>query len=65
VKLLRSEPALVGGVAAAMLSGLAAYLLTPAQMVAAGVLLPIVAGLFIRSQVVPTSKVEPVIPTPK
>ncbi len=53
MKLLRSEPALVGGVAAAVLSGFAAYLLTPAQMVAAGVLLPIVAGLFIRSQVTP------------
>jgi hypothetical protein len=43
----------------------AAYFLTTAQMIAAGALIPIVAGLFIRSQVVPASKVEPVIPPPK
>jgi hypothetical protein len=65
VNLLRSEPALVGGLLASVLVLGAAYFLTTAQMIAAGALIPIVAGLFIRSQVVPVAKVEPVIPPPK
>lgn len=56
MNLLRSEPALVGGLLASVLVLAAAYLLTTAQMIAAGALLPIVAGLFIRSQVSPTNK---------
>lgn len=65
MSLLRSEPALVGGLLASVMVLGAAYFLTTAQMIAAGALIPIVAGLFIRSQVVPASKVEPVIPPPK
>lgn len=56
MNLLRSEPALVGGLLASVLVLGAAYFLSTTQMIAAGALLPIVAGLFIRSQVTPTSK---------
>ena len=65
MSLLRSEPALVGGLLASVLVLGAAYFLTTTQMIAAGALIPVVAGLFIRSQVVPAAKVEPVIPPPK
>jgi hypothetical protein len=67
VNLLRSEPALVAGVAAGALTLGAAFglPLTTAQIGAAGAFLTLVAGLFIRSQVVPAVKVAPIVPPPK
>jgi hypothetical protein len=51
VNFIRQEPALVTGVLVAVLVLGAAYFLTAAQMIAAGALLPIVAAVFVRSQV--------------
>ena len=62
MSILRQEPALVGGVAAAVGILLAAVFLSPGQVVTVGTLIPIVAAVFVRTQVVPASKVEPIIP---
>ena len=67
MNLLRSEPALVASVLVGGLTLGAAFglPLTAAQIGAAGAFLTLVAGLFIRSQVVPAAKVAPIIPPPK
>lgn len=62
MSILRSEPALVGGVAAGAGILAAAYFLSPGQLEAVGTLIPIVAAVFIRTQVVPASKVMPIVP---
>lgn len=64
MSILRSEPALVGGVAAGAGILLSAVFLSPGQLEAVGTLIPIVAAVFIRQQVVPASKVMPIIPPP-
>lgn len=58
MNLLRTEPALVAGVLAGALTLGAAFglPLTAAQIGAVGAFLTLVAGLFIRSQVKPVSK---------
>jgi hypothetical protein len=64
VKLLRSEPAMVATVLAGALTLGATFglPLSAVQIGAIGTFLTLAAGLFVRTQVVPVSKVEPLIP---
>jgi hypothetical protein len=67
VSLIRSEPALVASVLAGGLTTGAAFglPLSAGQIAAVGTFLTILAGLFVRTQVVPASKVQPIVPPPK
>lgn len=62
MSILRQEPALVGGVAAGAGILVAAIFLSPGQIATVGTLIPVVAAVFVRTQVVPASKVEPITP---
>ena len=62
MSIIRQEPALVGGVAASAGILVAAIFLSPGQIAAVVPLIPVVAAVFVRTQVVPASKVEPIVP---
>ena len=62
MSILRREPALVGGAAAGAGILVAAIFLSPGQIAAVGTLIPIITAVFVRTQVVPASKVEPIPP---
>ena len=51
MNVLRSEPALTGGVAVAVLTFLAARFLSGAEVQTVSTLLPILAAVFVRQQV--------------
>lgn len=64
MNILRSEPALAGGVAVALLTLLAARFLTGAEAATAGTLLPIVAAVFVRQQVYSPATVAKLLSPP-
>lgn len=64
MSILRSEPALVGGVAAGAGILAAVYFLSPGQLEAVGTLIPIVAAVFVRQQVYSKPSVSALLTPP-
>lgn len=65
MSILRSEPALIGGVAAGVLLLVAALLLSPGQIAAVTPLVPVVIAVFVRQQVYSKPTVSALLAKPR